>query len=224
VSEDTRARFAARVATPNPDLAEVNLLIAAEAYPSLDIPRWLDRVEELAEEADRQGGGVGGIAVALREADLRGDRSTYDDPRNSFLNDVLDRRVGLPIALSALTVAVGRRIGVPLACVGMPGHVIVADIGSVELRFIDPFDDWSRRTVEECQQIVLATAGVDLPAEQLVPTPPHQIIRRMLVNLMGSYFRREMYPEVRWTLELQAILVPGDEDIAAQLRAVDGLT
>ncbi len=223
MSAVSRERFGELIAELDPDLAEANLLIAAEAYPRLDIPRWLGEVDGLAAEATTLGGGLTGVVTVLREADLRGDRSTYDDPRNSFLNDVLDRRTGLPIALAALTVAVGRRVGLALSCVGMPGHVIVVDTSRSRPLYLDPFDDWARRTVEQCRQIVSVSAGVDLEPEHLEATSPHLIIRRMLANLTGSYMRREMYPDALWTVELHAIIAPDDPGVVEQRRAIEQL-
>ncbi len=220
VASRDRLRQLLRVAEP--DLAEANLLIATEAYPRLDVPRWLDSVQKLADQVDR-GDGVDGVVAALRASGVVGDRSTYDDPRNSFLHEVLDRRVGLPIALSALTVAVARRAGMRLWPVAMPGHVIVADFSGASPRYLDPFGDWNERTLEECQEIARVTAGGALVPEHLQPTPPEALIRRMLVNLTGSYMRREMYGDARWTVELQAIVDPGDPAIGEQLRVLDEL-
>jgi regulator of sirC expression with transglutaminase-like and TPR domain len=222
VSAATRERLRQLLRGAEPDLAEANLLIAAEAYPRLDISRWLGRVQQLADEAGHTDG-VDGVVRTLRASGVVGDRATYDDPRNSFLHEVLDRRVGLPIALSALTVAVARRAGMRLWPVALPGHVIVADLSGESARYLDPFDDWAERTIDECRGIVRVTAGITLAPEHLEPTPPEAIIRRMLVNLTGSYMRREMYGDARWTVELQAIVDPDDTGIKEQLRAFDGL-
>jgi regulator of sirC expression with transglutaminase-like and TPR domain len=223
VSTATRQRLANLLARLDPDLAEANLLIACEAYPNLDVARWLGRVQALADEARAAGGRADDVIATLRGTDIRGDRATYDDPRNSFLHEVLDRRVGLPIALAALTVAVATRTGVDIRPVGMPGHVIVVDMSADAPRFLDPFDDWTDRTVDECRDIVRATAGVRLVPEHLEPSTPRFIVRRMLINLTGSYLRRELIADARWTVELQAIVDPDDPSVAEQLRAFDGL-
>lgn len=222
MSAASRERLGQLLRTAEPDLAEANLLIAVEAYPRLDVGQWLGRVQQLADGAVGGGGGEGVIA-ALRAWGLAGDHSTYDDPRNSFLHEVLDRRVGLPITLSVLTVAVARRAGVLLWPVALPGHVIVADLSGASPRYLDPFEDWVERTADDCREIVLMAAGIALTAEHLQPTPPEAMIRRMLVNLTGSYMRREMYGDARWTVELQAILDPDDPAIGEQLRVLDEL-
>ena len=223
MSVASRERLRVLLQDPDPDLAEANLLIATEAYRRLDVDRWLGVVQQLADEAGRSGGGIDGVVSALRARGLAGDRSTYDDPRNSFLHEVLDRRVGLPIVLSVLTVAVGARSGVPIDPVAMPGHVVVADASGPVPHYLDPFDDWNERTVDELREIVRSTTGIAIVPEHLAPTPPRAIVRRMLVNLTGSFMRRELYRDARWTVELQAIVDPDDPEIDEQLRAFDGL-
>lgn len=221
MSAASRERLRRLLKGPQPDLAEANLLIATEAYPKLDVSRWLGRLQHLADEARRTGDGVDGVGMVLRDAGLKGDRSTYDDPRNSYLHEVLDRRTGLPIALSALTVAVAARAGHELHPVALPGHVIVVDLSGPGARYLDPFDDWAERTIDECRAIVASAAGVALTGEHMAPTPHAVVIRRMLVNLTGSYVRRELYGDARWTLELQAIVDPDDPGIDEQLSALD---
>lgn len=221
MSDASRARFAELLSRRDPDLAEANLLIAVEAFPRLDVDRWLGRIGEIAERAKRLGG-VAGVVSVLREAGLSGDRATYDDPRNAFLNEVLDRRTGLPITLAVLTVAVATRVGVPMSCVAMPGHVIVATDDDGHRVYLDPFDRWEELDVDRCQAIVRATAGVALDPAHLQAATAPTVIRRMLANLTGSYARREMIDDVRWTLELQAIVTPDDPEIAAQLDQLPG--
>lgn len=225
MSVASRERFGQLLLESNPDLAELNLLIAVEAYPKLDVARWLGRVQQLAEDATGRGGGVDGVLQALRAAGVEGDRSTYDDPRNSFLHEVLDRRVGLPIALSALTVAVAERIGVPVAPVGLPGHFIVAELTAGTPRFLDPFHDWQELSTEECARIVQSLEGTPLVASHLAPTPAGPVVLRMLANLTRSYLIRESLIDALWTVELALIVAPEDLELAAQrvaiLRAID---
>lgn len=216
-----RLRALLHNAGTDPDLVEANLLIALEAYPRLDVDRWLGVMDRLATDADAAAPGLDGVIVALRAMELRGDRSTYDDPRNSFVHEVLDRRLGLPIALSAITVAVAARIGVPVVPIALPGHVLVADVSGYAPRYVDPFDDWADRTVDDCAEIVRMVAGTPLAPEHLAPASPRQIVRRMLVNLTGSYIRRELYRDALWAVELQAIVDPDDPGIAEQLRALE---
>lgn len=208
MSAASRERLTRVLEEPRPDLAEANLLMATEAYPGLDLAAELARVDRLADAATGRGGTVDAVAAALREAGLRGDREDYDDPRNSFLNEVLERRLGLPIALSALTVAVGERVGAPIAPVGMPGHFIVADLGADPVRYLDPFDGWAELTLEDCRRRVAETAGVALDPAFLAPVGARETLSRMLANLRGSYLRRQRLADALWTVELAIIASP----------------
>jgi regulator of sirC expression with transglutaminase-like and TPR domain len=208
VSAASRERLGEVLAGAQPDLAEANLLMATEAYPSLDLGAELARVDRLAATARARGGTVDAVALALRGAGLRGDRQDYDDPRNSFLNEVLDRRLGLPIALSALTVAVAERVGAAIAPVGMPGHFIVVDLAAEPARYLDPFDAWAELSVEDCERRVAETAGVPFDPAFLTPIGARQTLLRMLANLRGSYLRRGRLPDALWTVELSIVASP----------------
>jgi regulator of sirC expression with transglutaminase-like and TPR domain len=106
-----------------------------------------------------------------------GDRRHYDDPANSMLDIVLERRRGLPILLSVVYAESARRAGIPLAGVGLPGHFVVAHFGGAEPLLLDPFAGGR-------------PLGRDVPAAHLRPWGPHEIALRMLNNLLGSYQRR----------------------------------
>ena len=109
------------------------------------------------------------MAPALREEGFRGDAADYDDLRNLFLDQVLERRRGLPIALATLTLAVARRAGVSSAGIGMPGHFVVAELARGEPEYLDPFDRWERRSVADLAAIVRAPAGFEMRPEFLAP-------------------------------------------------------
>ncbi len=215
MSEASRRRLAAVLAEPHPDLGEANLLVAEEAHPGLDLAAQLARVDALADDA-RRSGGARGVVEALRAAGLRGDREDYDDPRNSFLNQVLDRRLGLPIALATLTLAVARRAGVPMAGVGMPGHFVVADESGPAPRYLDPFDGWAPLTPGDCARLVERTARVAFEPEFLRPVGPSGIVGRTLLNLRGSYARRRRPADMLWTVELGLVVTPADEGLARE--------
>jgi len=132
-----RDRFAelARLPDPQIDLALAALLIAAEEYDGLDVDAYSTRIDDLAEGARVR---VGGARVdqsprllidrfhtyLFEELGFRGNEDDYYDPKNSFLNDVLDRRTGIPISLAAVYVEVARRLGWPVRGVGFPGHFL----------------------------------------------------------------------------------------------------
>ena len=213
MSAATRERLAEMLAAEPLDLAEANLLISAEASPGLDVGAALARVDRLAERAAAEG-----VAGALRAEGFRGDAEDYDDPRNSFLDQVLERRRGLPIALATLTLAVARRAGAPMAGIGMPGHFVVADLAGPEPEYLDPFDGWERRSVDDLAAIVRRTSGLDLRAEFLQPVGGPAILARTLANLRGSYLRRRRLRDALWTVELGLLLAPGDP--ALESRAI----
>jgi len=156
----------------------------------------------------------------LREAGFAGDRDDYDDPRNSFLQTVLERRRGLPILLSALTIAVAARIGVAIVGVGLPGHFIVADRSGPEPRYLDPFDGWADLSIGRCGEIVRSIAGVDLLPQHLEPVGVAATAHRMLLNLRGAYLRRRRLADALWTVELSAIVDPDNAGVRAEHRAL----
>jgi regulator of sirC expression with transglutaminase-like and TPR domain len=211
VSDATRARLARMLDEERMDLAEANLLISAEASPDVDVAAALERVDGLAARS-----AAGGVAETLRDEGFRGDAADYDDPRNSFLDQVLERRRGLPIALATLTLAVARRVGAPMEGIGMPGHFVVADLAGPEPAYLDPFDGWEPRTVDDLAAIVRRTSGLDLRPEFLAPVDDRVVLARTLANLRGSYLRRRGLANALWTVELGLILQPGDPDLESQ--------
>jgi regulator of sirC expression with transglutaminase-like and TPR domain len=205
VSEATRARLARLLGEEHPDLAEANLLIGAEAHPEVDIGRALDRVDALAARA-----ATGGVVDTLRAEGYQGAVDDYDAPENSLLSDVMERRRGLPIALSTLALAMAQRLELPMAGVGMPGHFILADLRGAEPSYIDPFNGWAPLDVAGCARLVASTTGMPFRREYLAPVPERAILVRTLLNLRGSYMRRRRPRDTLWTVELGLIMAPGD--------------
>jgi regulator of sirC expression with transglutaminase-like and TPR domain len=197
----TRQQFAAMLARPDAgvDLARAALLIACEEYPGLDLPRYLFRLEEMAgvvrgRMPDRPA--VGEAVVALNthlfdEEGFHGNEQDYYDPRNSFLNEVLDRRTGIPITLSAVYMEVARRAGVFAAGVGLPGHFIVkisADDGDA---LVDPYHGGARLSEADCQERLDRIYGgrLRLDSTMLAPCGPKSMLARLLRNLKGIYLK-----------------------------------
>src|SRR2546427_11095820 len=159
----SRQAFAALLDLPDGaiDLGHASLLIAREEYPDLDVHGYLERLDEMAREIRGRMKGTEGAKsqiahlnrLLFEEMGFRGNREEYYDPRNSFLNDVLDRRIGIPITLAVLYVAIGERAGLPVRGVGMPGHFLVkyAPATSGEI-FIDAFNGRTL-TREECAKM-----------------------------------------------------------------------
>ena len=211
MSAATRERLADLIAAEPFDPAEANLLVSAEASPGLDVAAALARVDALAGRARGQG-----VVRALRAEGLRGDAEDYDDPRNSFLDQVLERRRGLPIALAALTLAVARRTGTAMEGIGLPGHFVVADMTGPAPEYLDPFDGWAPRSLDELAAIVRRTSGLEMRAEHLAPAGDRAILARTLANLRGSYLRRRLLRDALWTVELGLMVAPGDPALESQ--------
>lgn len=136
---------------------------------------------------------------------FRGNTTDYGDPDNSYLDVALDRRVGIPITLSVLMIEVGRRCGIRLFGVGMPGHFLV---GAGSDDFYDPFDRGRRLTVEDARQVFTALRGdVSFRDEYLAPVGSRAIGARVLANLLSSFVDRDATAAV-WAARLR-LRIPG---------------
>ena len=183
------------------NLAEAALLIAQDAYPDLDIEAYLFRLDELAEPLrpdwqqyaplEEQVAALNGHLFG--EIGFRGNREAYYDPRNSYLNEVLDRKLGLPITLSLVYMEVAGRLGLSVSGIGLPGHFIVAAERDGVSLFLDPFDGGEVLTAEDCERLVQDTYGSSVPftESQLAPVRKRQILTRMLANLKKTYLMRD---------------------------------
>jgi regulator of sirC expression with transglutaminase-like and TPR domain len=185
--------FAALVADPtsDPPLDEGSLLIAAIGT-GIDVETWLARLDELAGAAletpdSRTPEGL--ARVLFVDWAYAGNTDDYGDPRNSFLSEVIDRRLGLPITLSVLMIEIGRRIGVALDPIGMPGHFLVGASGD---RFVDPFHAGAvLDRVGVARRFAEVHGGsVPLLEEYLAPTPNRMVLLRILTNLANTYVAR----------------------------------
>jgi regulator of sirC expression with transglutaminase-like and TPR domain len=180
------------------DLGRAALAIARIQYPDLDPDEEMARLDDLAARAAsagarEQGGGLARLRAFLFEHEgFRGNADEYYDPRNSCLNDVLDRKLGIPITLSVLMIEIGRRLGVGIEGVGLPGHFIVgAQLASGRL-YIDPFNGGAVVTPEAAAEIASRAVGRPVKLEQAhwAPCSKRQIVIRMLRNLKTIYARQ----------------------------------
>lgn len=222
-----RSRFAEQVRAPESelDLAEAALLIAAEEYPQLVVPAYLRRLDLLAERVHDRLGGENAPLVVLQELNrvlfeeerLRGNTDAYHDPRNSFLNDVLDRRLGIPITLSVVYLEVGRRLDLPLEGVGFPGHFLVRYAGEAVRVLIDAFEGGRLRFEDEAQELLDRVYGgmVRLRPDFLETVTSRQILARMLTNLKGIYVNAQDDGRALATIERILLLRP---DAVSELR------
>ncbi len=215
-------QFALAAACDEIDLAQMALLIAAAEYPDLDVKEELRALDSLAAGASRSLGQERdplARANALSEylfdeVGFRGNREDYYDPRNSFLNEVLSRRLGIPITLSLVYIEVGQRLGVPLVGVGMPGHFMVRISSGQEGLVIDPFHRGILLSEQECAQRLQEVAGAAVPWDRsyLAPVSNRELIERVLLNMRGIYMRRHDHPRAlratEWLLALQSRSLP----------------
>ena len=216
----THTTFSAEVQAAGAGLDPVraNLLFAREiAYPDLRPEEsWL-QLDDLAVAAQRtlRAADPATRAQALahflsERAGFRGDRETYSDPRNSYINDVLERRLGLPISLAVLYVHLARRCGLAAEGVGLPGHFIVGVATGAGRLLLDPFNGGAVLSEADCQRLVAQTAGHSGPLDPrwLAPTPGREIVARMLNNLRGSYTALEAWPHAIRVVERLRELQP----------------
>ena len=208
VPEDPTDRFTELIARPDGfPLDEACLLVAAHAHPGLDVDAERRRLDELATGFD--GDDLTGLARHLcDDLGFAGDRTAYHDPRNSLLNDVLDRRLGIPISLAIVAVEVGRRCSIPVEGIGMPGHFLVRDARAPDL-FVDLFDGGRALDREGCQAVFAHLHPEARWSEGfLAPVGPVAVVTRVLNNLAGAYRRSGERASLAWTLALRLAL-PG---------------
>jgi regulator of sirC expression with transglutaminase-like and TPR domain len=224
MAEERHRIFRAAVELPDDeiDLGRAALAIAQEEYPTLDIQTYLERLDQLAAVVRDRSAGENSpyrlIAslnyVLFTQEGYRGNRDDYYDPRNSFLNEVIERRIGIPIALSVLYMEVARRADLRLHGVGFPGHFLVKYTGDEGEIVVDPFDKGEVRTTEELQEMLDRLYGgkVRLQPEFLSRVSNRQIVQRILANLKAIYVREENFHKAVSVVELLVILDPISAD------------
>jgi len=229
--------------SPDPDLASAALMIARVEYPELDAAAYLERLDAIGGEASRR------LAAAAPPADappgvdtdryakvlalnaylfdelgFAGNESDYEDPRNSFLNEVIDRRTGIPITLSLVYMEISRRAGLPVEGVNFPGHFLLRCRAGHDARYaedliIDPFhggallsrDLLARRSGGREDD---ENAG-QFESRALPRATKPQILTRMLLNLKRVYVRMQSFPQARAVADL---LVAVDPSAINELR------
>lgn len=181
------------------DLARVALAIARIEYPELSPDGHLAQLDRLAERSGARGMSDGRKALdrlcrsLFEEEGFRGNAARYYDPRNSCLNDVLERKLGIPITLSLLMIEVGRRAGLTLAGIGLPGHFVVgAQLGGGQV-LLDPFNGGVVLSPAGAATVVARALGrpVELTQEHFASCGKRQILIRMLRNLRTIYAKQE---------------------------------
>lgn len=205
------------------DLAEAALLIAAEEQPGMDLdPRpWLRRLDDMAAALAPRLAGVRDDLQRVhllgefltREVGLRGNADDYYDPRNSFLNEVMERGLGIPITLAIVWMEVGRRAGIPLVGVSFPGHFLLRHARHPQI-FLDPFDGGRLLTLDDCRELLRQVSGDSIPFDPklLRPTGSRQMLLRMLANLRGIYRQQGQLRRLLSVLNRILLIDPGDLD------------
>lgn len=221
-------RFAELVTRDQFNLAEVCLMVAEDEYPDVDAARWLDHIEAMA--ATVRGRFAADAFPEQRVAALNhhlfeelrfsGNLDAYRDPRNSYLNEVLARRTGIPITLSIVYLEVGRRVGLRLQGVSFPGHFLVKLRVARGQLVLDPFAGGTPQSLEDLRERLAQLApeareaGIDV-TEFLEPATPRQIVARVLRNLKSIYLEAGRYAQALAVMNRMLLVVP---ESAEELR------
>ena len=204
------------------DLAAAALLIAREHNPNLPVEKYLNRMKLMANVVRLRLGDspepkemVEGINNHLFNGEgFGGNEADYYDPRNSFLNEVIDRRRGIPITLSILYLEVAANVGLAMSGVGFPGHFLVKYQSEQEEIIVDPFSSGVILTREDCTNRLRVVSGGQAPFREhyLSAITKKQILRRVLTNLKGIYLSSSEYGRSLWAVEMLLAISPWDVD------------
>ncbi len=206
-------------------ITRVALEIAADSYPDLDVDLYLDRIDALADRVRdrcRPSASLRDILAQINwvlyvEEDFQGNVDEYNDPRNSFLNEVLDRGLGIPISLAVVYRAVGRRLGLDIEGANLPMHFMLRIHDQGATWFIDAFHSGAILDLDRCQQrlSILAQRPIVLAPEMTAPCPAGTVITRMLRNLKAIFTNED---DLASLLLVQRRLVALDPDNWGELR------
>lgn len=209
------------------DLARAALLVAQEEYPQLPLEIYLGRLDQLAEEVRGRLGDETAPLVVLQELQatlyerhgFRGNREAYYDPRNSFLNDVLDRRLGIPLTLGIVLMEVGWRLGLPLEGVSFPHHFLVRFRGEGVNLLLDPYDGGEVRFQDQAQEVLDRVYGgmIRVQPSFLRTAGRRDMLVRLLTNLKGIYMNAREELRALGVVERILLLRP---DAAAERRTL----
>jgi regulator of sirC expression with transglutaminase-like and TPR domain len=215
---DAIREFAAYVAREPEQilLDEAALLLARTQYPGLDIPAQLARLDDLAGRADCNPdlppqANITRLNQLLFEVEnFAGNEEEYDDPRNSYLNEVLDRKTGIPITLSLIYQEVARRCGLPVVGVGFPGHFLAKYLTPTGEILLDPYHRGAIVSLQDCEEKLKTQFGeqAEFRPSYLAATSAKQTLSRMLNNLKASFFRRKDFARVLTMIEMAVAVDP----------------
>jgi regulator of sirC expression with transglutaminase-like and TPR domain len=181
----------------NDNLAEGALLIALEDHPKIDIDSYLAQLDDLAMRTERRCSPgeppvfrLGHLHAEMFDVDgYSGDDSSYYDPRNAYLHEVIDRRMGIPITLSIIFIHVATRLGLNVSGVGLPGHYIVKVQFELNEVYVDPFHDGQTLTIADVGELLSRVTGrqVRLSSEHLRAWTARETLVRVLANLQNMW-------------------------------------
>lgn len=209
-------------------LFDLAMLIARDEYPQLDVAGYRDQldgyVRRLRPSVDRDIDLPSRLTAINRflyeEIGFAGNDRQYDDPRNSYLNDVFDRKLGIPISLAVIQIEVMRELGLPLEGISFPGHFLVRLQVEDGILVMDPFNQGRPVSVEELRERATPHLGGQAPDDQqllqiLEPATHRSILMRMLRNLKGLYQQRGDFERVARSADRLLKLAP---DLVEALR------
>lgn len=199
--------------------------MAQEEYPGLDVPAYLERLDAMAAvvsgrlglEIDPKRIVAQINAYLFDEQGFRGNQTQYYDARNSFLNDVLERKTGIPITLSVVYIEIARQVGLPIVGVGLPGHFLVRYSALPTVFWIDPYYRGKILSLDDCQARLAEMYGERVPwdAAYVEPVSDHAILQRMLYNLKALYVQQGDHRRALGTVERLLLLRP---DVSSEVR------
>jgi regulator of sirC expression with transglutaminase-like and TPR domain len=214
------SEFSRLAASPDRDLATPALIIAKLECPSLDSTPYLERLDAMGTAARERLNASGCLhdvrrsdtavdvlnAYLFDEEGFTGNRERYDDPSNSFLNEVLDRRTGIPITLAIVYMEVARRAGLQVDGVNFPGHFLMRFAPLI----LDPFHRGARLSETDCRRLLERHIGEEaaFDPQLLAPATKQQMLTRMLLNRKRIYVRLHSFPQARSVTELLLAVDP----------------
>ena len=237
VIEEFAALVAPEIADEKIDLLRAALTFARPEYPGLDESRYLGLIDEYADrvrsrrgESEDPAHSIATINVVLfQQEGFAGNQSEFYDPRNSYLNDVLDRKLGIPISLSVIYMEVAQRVGLPVFGVGLPGHFLLKhyDLNGNQI-FIDPYVAGRLLSPAECQTRLDEVYGGQMPLqpEFLNSVSRRQILTRMLNNLRSIYISQRNFKKALTIVDFILAIHPRSPDDLRQralLRYNEGM-
>jgi len=209
------------------DLAGLALGLARDEYPELDVAGYLSELDAMAHELRPKLRGPLPTRVEVlcrylfHDLGFRGNERDYYDPRNSYFNDVLDRRTGLPLTLSLTAMAVGKRAGLEVVGVGLPGHFVAKAVSEREEVLFDPFHGGARLTPADCEKLAEESSGAPFRATRsaLRGVRSGALVLRLLTNLKLVYLRGGDYQRAARVIARLRQLTPDDAQQRRDLGA-----